>query len=395
MKLSNNRNAYRNKLLALGLSFSMALALFSPTYILADTQTDLDEANENAEEARTEKAEMMEKLEEKQAELDAITEEIDGLQAEIDAKQAEIDEMIVKINDLRRSIDDQKGSLGNRLRNMYKSGSVGMFDVLLDSNNFSEFLSNMNLVQRIYDSDQKTLMELEEKHRNLEQALADLEVAKQELDATMAIMEEKQAIAEEAKAEVEAAVAEIQARIDEYEAEAARLEIQLAEEQAEIQRQLEAARAAAEAAAAEGQTYEGDELYRVLGNDDSGYIWPCSGPLTSYFGYRNDVQGVGSSNHGGIDIGVATGTPIYASKSGYVSGLTGWYGGYGLAVVINHADGITTVYGHNSQLAVGAGQFVEQGQLIAYAGSTGWSTGPHCHFEMRVNGVPVDPLNYL
>ena len=155
-----------------------------------------------------------------------------------------------------------------------------------------------------------------------------------------------------------------------------------AEEQAELMRQLAAAEAS-------------DEIYiNFSGSSDSGFGWPCYGPLTSYFGYRDDVP-IGSTNHGGIDIGCDYYTPIYASRSGYVSSATGWSGGYGYAVYLIHDSGYSTVYGHNSEILVSPGEYVEQGQIIAYAGSTGWSTGPHCHFEVRINGVQVDPLNYL
>ncbi len=346
------------------------------------TQEALNQVEEQVEEAKSERAQMMEELDSKQAVLDGINEEITVLQGTIDAKQTEIDEMNGRIDKIRYDINEQKGGLGNRLRNMYKSGSVGMLDVLLDSKNFSDFLSNLSLVQRIYDSDQQTLEELEEKHTTLENILSEMEVAKQELDNEMGIMEGKQAEAETAKAEVEAIIEEIQARLDEYEAERERLSAQLAEEQAELMRQLAAAN-------------QEDAIYQYLAdNSESGFIWPCYGVLTSYFGYRDDVP-IGSTNHGGIDIGVPYYTPIYASRAGYVSSSTGWYGGYGLAVVLIHDSGYSTVYGHNSELLVSPGEYVEQGQLIAYAGSTGWSTGPHCHFEVRVNGVQTDPLYYL
>jgi murein DD-endopeptidase MepM/ murein hydrolase activator NlpD len=98
--------------------------------------------------------------------------------------------------------------------------------------------------------------------------------------------------------------------------------------------------------------------------------------------------------HEGIDIAVASGTPVAASASGTVI-VAGWVGGYGNLVVVDHGGGIATAYGHNTSVAVGVGQSVAQGQVIAYSGSTGHSTGPHVHFEVRVNGSPVDPLGYL
>ena len=98
--------------------------------------------------------------------------------------------------------------------------------------------------------------------------------------------------------------------------------------------------------------------------------------------------------HEGVDIAVANGTPVVAAKAGVVI-VAGWMGGYGNLVVIDHGGGVATAYGHNTSVTVGVGQLVEQGQLIAYSGSTGHSTGPHVHFEVRINGGAVDPMGYL
>ncbi len=124
------------------------------------------------------------------------------------------------------------------------------------------------------------------------------------------------------------------------------------------------------------------------GVSDSGLIWPVHGPVTSGFGMRWGRM------HEGIDIAVATGTPIVASASGTVI-HAGWLGGYGLLVVLDHGNGLATAYAHNSSLLVGTGQNVSQGETISLAGSTGHSSGPHLHFEVRVNGAAVDPLLYL
>jgi murein DD-endopeptidase MepM/ murein hydrolase activator NlpD len=120
----------------------------------------------------------------------------------------------------------------------------------------------------------------------------------------------------------------------------------------------------------------------------AGFVWPVHGILTSGFGWRWGRM------HEGIDLAVPSGTPVVASASGTVV-VAGWLGGYGNLVVIDHGNGMATAYGHNTSVTVGYGQTVAQGQLIAYSGSTGHSTGPHVHFEVRVNGSPVDPLGYL
>jgi murein DD-endopeptidase MepM/ murein hydrolase activator NlpD len=120
----------------------------------------------------------------------------------------------------------------------------------------------------------------------------------------------------------------------------------------------------------------------------AGFIWPVHGVLTSGFGWR------WGRLHEGIDLAVSSGTPVVSAAAGTVI-VAGWMGGYGNLVVVDHGGGIATAYGHNTSVTVGVGQQVAQGQLIAYSGNTGHSTGPHVHFEVRVNGAAVDPLGYL
>lgn len=124
------------------------------------------------------------------------------------------------------------------------------------------------------------------------------------------------------------------------------------------------------------------------------FRWPTSGRISSYFGGRKSPGGIGSTNHKGIDIAVPRGTPIYAADGGTVT-YSGWTSGYGYLVQIDHGNGYVTRYGHNSSLTVSVGQHVYKGQQVARAGSTGNSTGNHCHFEVRYNGVAKNPLNYL
>ena len=120
----------------------------------------------------------------------------------------------------------------------------------------------------------------------------------------------------------------------------------------------------------------------------SGFMWPVSGPITSPFGMRWGTL------HPGIDIGVPSGTPVHAAAGGTVI-WCGWMSGYGNLVMIDHHNGLATLYGHNTSVAVSCGQQVSQGQVVSYSGCTGFCTGPHVHFEVRLHGTPVDPLGYL
>ena len=123
-------------------------------------------------------------------------------------------------------------------------------------------------------------------------------------------------------------------------------------------------------------------------------IWPISGEVTSGFGWRNPPLEGGSELHQGMDIANSMGTPVVATADGEVV-QSGASGGYGNVVQIDHGDGISTIYGHNSRIIVNVGQSVRKGQVISYVGSTGISTGPHVHYEVRVNGTAVDPISFL
>ena len=161
-----------------------------------------------------------------------------------------------------------------------------------------------------------------------------------------------------------------------------------AQEQQAIQ-ESQAIEAASAAIAAKIQASEGGSSSGTAAAPSAaGFIWPVSGPITSPFGMRWGTL------HPGIDIGVPTGTPIHAAAAGTVI-YCGWEEGYGNLVVIDHHNGLATAYGHQSRVAVNCGANVAQGDVIGYSGCTGFCTGPHVHFEVRVNGTPVDPLGYL
>lgn len=322
------------------------------------------------EEVTNELTEVTKKVEEAQA-------EVEELQADIEVKEAEIAIAAGEIEDLKRDMSAREEGLNDRLRAMYKNGSVGYLDVLLGSNSISEFLNNVEMIQRIFRNDQDTLKFLEEQHDVLEEKQHVLENEKAELDKQKAKQAEKQEALETSKGELQAQLDAINAEADRISAEIKARQEALAQQQAQQQQQE--------------QGNEGTE-----GGYSGGALqWPCNSTIiTSEFGYRiHPLTGIWTG-HTGIDIGCNMYEPIYAAESGTVI-LAEEYGGYGNAVVIDHGNGLTTLYGHNEELYVSVGQKVSRGETIAGAGSTGWSTGPHLHFEVRVNGDYVDPMGYL
>lgn len=336
------------------------------------------------------------KLKQIQADLDAANARLQSIQtkqAEINAQIAQTQNEIVKMESYLKTRQDV---LNRRVRAIYMHGQLNYLEVILGANSFSDFANRVELLKRVIRSDYNLILEIQKQKAAIEAKKAQLEEDKRQLDALAAE-------AEKTRQEIAKKKAEQQKVLDaakSNKAAAAQMEQDLNAQLASVRNLIQQRLAAAEAArqAAQQQAASDDE---GGGGSDDNYVqgtgamgWPCSGPITSPFGYRTHPIFGTTIFHAGIDIGVDYGTPIHAADSGVVV-YSGWISGYGNAVIIDHGGGISTLYGHNQSLAVSEGQSVSKGSVIAYAGSTGNSTGPHCHFEVDVNGSPVNPMGYL
>lgn len=338
------------------------------------------------------------KLKQIQADLDAANARLQSIQkkqAEINAQIAQTQNEIVK---MEAYLKTRQNVLNRRVRAIYMHGQLNYLEVILGANSFSDFANRVELLKRVIRSDYNLILEIQKQKAAIEAKKAQLEEDKRQLDALAAE-------AEKTRQEIAKKKAEQQKVLDaakSNKAAAAQMEQDLNAQLASVRNLIQQRLAAAEAArqAAQQQAASDDEGGGGGGSDDN-YVqgtgamgWPCSGPITSPFGYRTHPIFGTTIFHAGIDIGVDYGTPIHAADSGVVV-YSGWISGYGNAVIIDHGGGISTLYGHNQSLAVSEGQSVSKGSVIAYAGSTGNSTGPHCHFEVDVNGSPVNPMGYL
>lgn len=336
------------------------------------------------------------KLKQIQADLDAANARLQSIQtkqAEINAQIAQTQNEIVKMEAYLKTRQDV---LNRRVRAIYMHGQLNYLEVILGANSFSDFANRVELLKRVIRSDYNLILEIQKQKAAIEAKKAQLEEDKRQLDALAAE-------AEKTRQEIAKKKTEQQKVLDaakSNKAAAAQMEQDLNAQLASVRNLIQQRLAAAEAArqAAQQQAASDDE---GGGGSDDNYVqgtgamgWPCSGPITSPFGYRTHPIFGTTIFHAGIDIGVDYGTPIHAADSGVVV-YSGWISGYGNAVIIDHGGGISTLYGHNQSLAVSEGQSVSKGSVIAYAGSTGNSTGPHCHFEVDVNGSPVNPMGYL
>jgi murein DD-endopeptidase MepM/ murein hydrolase activator NlpD len=274
--------------------------------------------------------------------------------------------------------------LGNRVDKLYRQEQTDTLSLLLSSVSFTDALDLFDYLQRIADEDRRVANEVgAAKNRVREQREQTRTTRKRHRQETRVVavrVGQIRALRDRLAASRSGLVtAQVERQEDLAQLTAIERD-QVAEMEAlqEVSATLAAKIQAAQAAAGTG------------GGSPSaaGYIWPVLGPVTSPFGWRWGRM------HEGIDIAAPTGTPIRAAAAGTVI-HAGWLGGYGNLTVIDHGGGVATAYGHQSSLAAGSGAFVAQGQVIGYIGSTGHSTGPHLHFEVRVNGVPQDPLGYL
>ena len=334
------------------------------------------------------------KLKQIQADLDAANARLQSIrsrQAEINAQIVQTQNEIVK---MEAYLKTRQNVLNRRVRAIYMHGQLNYLEVILGANSFSDFANRVELLKRVIRSDYNLILEIQKQKAAIEAKKAQLEEDKRQLDALAAE-------AEKTQQEIAAKKAEQQKVLDaakSNKAAAAQMEQDLNAQLASVRNLIQQRLAAAEAARQATQQASSDE---GGGGSDDNYVqgtgamgWPCSGPITSPFGYRTHPIFGTTIFHAGIDIGVDYGTPIHAADSGVVV-YSGWISGYGNAVIIDHGGGISTLYGHNQSLAVSEGQSVSKGSVIAYAGSTGNSTGPHCHFEVDVNGSPVNPMGYL
>jgi murein DD-endopeptidase MepM/ murein hydrolase activator NlpD len=340
-------------------------------------------------------------------ELSAVARQVRELQAGIDAQQARlavlegtlararsrltslehtIAAQTARLTRLRGQYDIALGRLERRVRDLYMTDGPDTLSFVLGTASFADLIDNLDLLGRIGRQDEEIAARVKLARDGVADArrrtrAARVEAVRVEAAAESATSEQRGLVTRMVASRNALSAAEQEKR-----STLASITENRSEVLAEIE-DLEAQSAALAARIRAAQQQSSSSATPVVSG--SGQLsWPVSGPVTSGFGSRWGRM------HEGIDIAVGEGTPVHAAASGTVI-YAGWLEGYGNLVVIDHGNGLSTAYGHNSSLASSLGQSVAAGQVIAYSGSTGHSTGPHVHFEVRLNGSPVDPLGYL
>lgn len=327
-------------------------------------------------------------LEKAQAARDEALEELARIEEQLGQVTTELAEKEQELAQTRNDLAAQRLVMEQRLVRIYKvGGTAGYLEAVLDCGSIEELFVRARLLSDLMEQDNQVLAAI----KDLEARVEDQKRALEEERARVAEMEKSQKLA---AAKLQEAVESCVASLEELEAARSAKEKILAAAQKE-----EAAwRAQEDQLLAESRRIT--ELLRAASvssptKEGSGVLaWPVVGTVTSGFGYRIHPIFHVRKMHTGIDIDADMGDPIKAASAGTVVSA-GWRGGYGRCVVIQHSGGLATLYAHLSVISVSVGEKVNQGQVIGKVGSTGYSTGPHLHFEVRVNGEAVDPLGYL
>jgi murein DD-endopeptidase MepM/ murein hydrolase activator NlpD len=411
----------------------LLIAVFLLTFVMqsvAQTQDDLErkikenqERIEKLKDQQAEQSEIVAALKEQdnayQAQLDGLNQEVDGFTSKINSKSAEIDEMQNKITELENEIERINGEideqnkqiditydmLSERLRAMYMAGQMTNLEVLLTADDFFDFLTRTELLRRVSEHDTNLVKDLEKRIRELNAMIEDL-------DAKKAEQVEKKKVLDDEKYQLVIARAELQEKVDEVQKVADDIEKQRKDNAKKLQNLVNmeayyieqneqyakeideiARRAQQGSGEASGDNFTNDQGFKV---SSKGYICPLQYPGTYISaGYPRYPSG---GAHSGVDYCVSGGTMgknVRAIAGGTVILVKSKTTSYGKHIMIDHGNGVTSLYAHGSALLVSEGQHVNQGDIIMLAGETGNATGPHVHLEIRINGTRVNPSNYV
>ena len=313
------------------------------------------------------------KIKNVQTSIRALEAEVDRLTGEIADTEQAIVEKTEELKQAELKIAEKNDLLNDRLRVMYKTGSIGYLEVLFGAEDFTDLLSRIDMIQMIVVHDQNLIQFLKEQRDLIEAKKLELEAIRVELSTLMDSKLSKQdelSVALNNLISYKTDLRNDEAAMNEMEDEL----LEQADQLTEYIRNLELA-----------ATYVGGEM-----------MWPVPGhySISSLFGNRLHPISKEYKMHTGIDVEAPRKTPIVAAQTGTVV-FANWFAGYGKAIIIDHGGGYTTLYAHLDVIDVEVGKVYKKGETIALSGNTGYSTGPHLHFEVRMNGDYVDPLTYV
>ena len=364
---------------------------------LNETQSKIDAQNAKKGVLTGEIASLSSQIDDYEAQVSALRAEerdaevrLAAKQAELDQAQADVDRAYEELQILGERLKRSLAVLRDRLVAIYKAGDTDMSDLILTTKSYGDLIESTSYIEQIQSRNESIVGRVRDLRDQQEAVVVRLKKAKDTIESArdeIAAEEQTLATARQAvqaqQAELAAVRADRQSKVDQINSKVDHLE----DIEADLQQKI-----AEQVAAASGVSVL--PAGPMSSPSAAGLIWPLSGTLSSGFGPRSSPGGIGSTYHEGLDISVPEGTPIRAAASGTVI-MASYNGGYGNYTCIDHGSGLSTCYAHQSGFAVSSGQSVSQGNIIGYSGNTGASTGPHLHFEVRINGTAQDPMAYL
>ena len=377
-----------------GLLLAAVMVFGTVSGVKADTNDEINAAEQKADELVEQKKAAESEKEALAEKLNTIISEMEDTQNKLTEKEAEVEAVENELVQARIDANNQYESMKVRIKFMYEGGNTQLMELLFDSENMGDFLNKAEYVSKISEYDRNELIKYQDTVKKVEEKEAQVQAEYEELSNLQEQLVNQQAEVQGLIDSNAALIEDIQSQIEANEETLQELREKAAEAERIRQEQLAAAKAAEENSSSGGggsSFTEPDSGNVVSGN---GYFThPCPGYSyqSSYFGEIREFE-VGG--HKGHDYAAPTGTPTYAAAAGTVV-TAGYSPSAGNWVVINHGNGLTTKYMHHSAICVTQGQYVEKGQQIGYVGSTGQSTGPHLHFQVEENNVPVNPDKYL
>ena len=386
------------KVTALVLSVGMVLSM-----TVTSGAVTIDEAQKKADELQSQKNAAQAEKDTLAAKLNSIIAQMNKTQEELSAKETEISTAEEELVQAKVDEDDQYNSMKKRIKYMYEGGNTQFLEILMSSSNIGDLLNKAEYVSKLSSYDRDMLTAFQDTVKAVEEKEAKLQDEYEKLNTLQSSLVSQQTEAQTLISSKEAQIAEIQDQITDNANLLADLKAK-AEEAKRLQEEQAAAAAAAAAkknnstSSSNGSSSSGSSSSRPASSGNvvsgSGYFThPCPG-MTYQSSYFGEVRSFDSRPHKGNDYAAPTGTPTYAAAAGTVI-TAGWSNSAGNWVVISHGNGLVTKYMHHSSICVSAGQRVEKGQQIGYVGSTGYSTGAHLHFQVELNGTPVNPNNYM
>ena len=382
---------------------------------LDDVNAQISELQGQIDEEEAYQAELSEQISLYQQQIALIDEQINALEDQIEEKNAEVETLQTEISALEEEIaakqveiDETYALFKERMVALYQAGETSSLAMLLSSDSFADFVTNVQLMQAVSESDQQLVEKLRTQKEEQQAQKDEKEAAEAEVQAalTQIQQDEEQLVLERADqqsaresleaayAESKTAMQDLEAMKANYEANREEIEAEEAAVEAELQQlyALMASSSSSSSSGSSGSSSSGSSSNVIVDTGDLSFRWPLPGYTTVTSGYGARW----GTTHTGIDIsgGGCYGSPIVAAESGTVI-LCQWYSTYGQCIIVDHGGGYSTLYAHMSAYAVSTGDYVTKGQTIGYVGDTGNVTGPHLHFEVRVNGVTQNPLNYV